>query len=305
MKKAYLKVAILFGCVVLLAVFVTFVLKRQGYQIVNVSDRNVRDEINYTTIKNRTVDNTIDILDTSVFELIEGEYRSVLYINNGIEQKVTHNGQKIDYLKFSPLNNKLGFFYESGNYLSAGRDIALAIMDIGEKSIKKVYEGSFKTSYWEWLNNEEVVVYYGCGTECMVAFIIDVNSGERKSELQYGVGHEWSPNKKLVLAYNYSYRYGITVGDKIGNVFFSIKREPVTYHDLIYKTKATWSPDSNKIAVIIKKENQDQLELFVFDVKENFKQLFQSDVDFFEDMEFNWDNNEKLIYNDLEIIFKI
>lgn len=304
MKKAYFKIVILFGCVVLLAIFVIFVLERQGHQIINVSDGNTRNKIGYTTTKNRTVNDTIEILETSVFELIEGEYRSVLYINNGIEQKVTYNGQEIDYLKFSPSNKKLGFYYESGNYLSAGRDIALAIMDIDGKSIKKIYEGSFKTSYWEWLNNKEVAVYYGCGTECMVVFIIDVNSGERKSELQYGVGHEWSPSKELVLAYNYSYRYGITIGDKIGNALFSIKREPIAYHDLIDKTVATWSPDSNKIAVVIKKENQDQLELLVFDVQENFKQIFQSDVGFLKDIELKWDSDEKLIYNDLEFVLE-
>jgi len=298
MKKVYLKVVILLGCIVLLAVFVIFILK------INVNNKNKRNEIVSVTSESDLVNDTIEILDVSVFKLIEGEYRSVLYVNNGIEQKVTYNGQEIDYLKFSPLNNKLGFFYESGNYLSAGRDIALAIMDIGGKSIKKVYEGSFKTSYWEWLNNEEVVVYYGCGTECIVAYVINVNSGEKKSELQYGVGHKWSPDKELVLAYNYSYRYGITIGDKIGNVLFSIKREPVTYHGLIYKTKVAWSPDSSKIAVVIKKENQDQLELLVFDVQENFKQIFQSDVEFFKDIELRWDSDEKLVYNNLEFILK-
>lgn len=304
MKKAYFKVVILFGCVVLLAVFVIFVLKRQGYQIVNVSDRNVRNEIGHITTKNRTVKDTIEILDVSVLELIEGEYRSVLHINNGIEQKVTYNGQEIDYLKFSPSNKKLGFYYESGNYLSSGRDIALAIMDIDGKSIKKVYEGSFKTSYWEWLNNEEVVVYYGCGAECMVAYVIDVNSSERKAELQYGVNYKWSPNKELALAYNYSGKYGITVGDKKGKTIFFIRRNPTAPYDLIYQTNTEWSPDNGKLALIIKKENQDRLELLVFNARDDFKQIFQADIDFLKDIELSWSNNNKIIVNDAEFILK-
>lgn len=194
--------------------------------------------------------------------------------NTGGMTQLTNNGFGKSHLILSPDKKKLGFFQDNdreGEEIDYNNYTLLKMMNIDGSEVREIYRGGYKTSYWEWLNNTEVVVYYGCGTECMVGFVVDINTAERKAQLQYGVGHEWSPDKELVLAYNYSGNYGITVGDKKGNVVFSLKREHSPYSDLVYKTKAIWSSDGNTISVVIKKENQEELERLVFDVKDDFK----------------------------------
>jgi len=234
---------------------------------------------------------------------------------DGSSYQLTGDSFRKSRLISSPTEKRLGYFqdiHKAGAEIDkddpeAAREYwdnytSLRMMNIDGSGKKEIYRGSYKTSNWEWLNDEEVVVYYNCGTECLVGFLIDANTGERKAELQYGVGHEWSPNKELVLVYNYSGGYGITIGDKKGNVVFSIKREPQKYYGLVFSTEVEWAPDGSKIAVVIKKENLEEMELLVFDVEDNFKQIFQSDIGFFEDMKLMWsDDGQKVILNNLEV----
>lgn len=267
------------------------------FAIFNFTKRN-----EYTEVATRKTPVTIDISEAPIYELEEDENKEVLYKKSGVSQKIIYKNQRISHLFFSPNKNKAGFFYESGNYLSAGRDTALAIVNISDKKIKKVYEGSFKTSGWEWVDDNEVLVYYGCGTECMVTFVIDANSGERKAQLQYGVGYEWSPNKKYVLAYNYSGKYGITVGNKEEKVLLSIKRDS-DYSKLVDETTAIWSPDSSKLAVIIKKEKIEEMEILVFET-DNFDMILQSDIEFTKDAKFIWAGNNKISFNNKEFLIE-
>ena len=106
----------------------------------------------------------------------------------------------------------------------------------------------------------------------------------------------------MVLAYHYTAGPGITIGDKFGKVLFElIRRHPFEYNKLVDMTEARWTPDSAKIALIIKKENQEILELIVFDVKQNFKQIFQKDLrGERNDVDFFWqEKGKKLVYYDL------
>jgi len=246
----------------------------------------------------------IDISKVPIFTVTADDYGRLFYIDRNIKRKVTHNYNTTSNLYFSPSIDKFGYienfdiFDKNAPY---DQEIILHIGNTKTRETKIVYHGSFKTSGWEWFSNNEVLVSYGCGTECQTIYIINVDTG-KKYTLGYGVGYEWSPDKKMVVAYHYYAGSGITIGDKFGNILFRLLRErPDIYSELLEQTMAYWSPDSNKIAVVIKKENQDQLELLIFNVQENFKQIFQSDVDFFEDTELRWDNNEKLVYNNKAI----
>lgn len=244
----------------------------------------------------------IDIVHvSSPFRLIKNGYMGVVYYDGNIKRSVVYQGQEIRYLRFSPSNDKFGFYYNKpGQEDISGSDVELSIMDIDTRVITKVYEGGFKTSSWEWLNNKEIVVYYGCGTECMVAYIIDTIGGEQTAILQYGVGYEWSPDKKLVLAHRYTVEYGINVGNKQGNIVFQLLRSPAPFTGNL-DVKALWSPDSAKIALIIKKENKEELELLVFDIEQDFKQIFQEDLTGnIDDIGFFWQHKGKaLFYKDL------
>lgn len=297
MKK--IRLLFLFVCFALLAVMAIFIFKWRGC-IINRGDKSVKNVSGKDAIKD--INEVMEISDIPVLGLSESADGGMRFIDNGSVQKPVYKGQAISQMQFSPSKKKLGFYYESGNYSSSARDIGLAVMDIGDKSIKKIYEGDYKTSYWEWLNNEEVVVYYGCGSECLAAYIVNIDSGERTAELQYGVGYEWSPDKKSVIAYNYADKYGVTVGDKAGKIIFSLKRSQSAPYDLIYKTAAEWSPDSGKLALIIKKENQNRRELLVFDAQADYERIFQSDVDDYEDMKLNWKGENTVMVNDAEFV---
>ena len=157
------------------------------------------------------------------------------------------------------------------------KEVVLLIRDVNYGETKEVYNNNFGASNWEWFSENEVLVSYGCGTECRVLYLIDIDSGKQWT-LQYGVGYEWSPNKEMVVAYHYSWKYGITIGDKYGNELFTLRRErgPVV-NDLESKTQAIWSSDNTKMALYIKKEGENEMELLVFDIEKSFKQIFQSD----------------------------
>lgn len=261
--------------------------------------RNNQDE-KIITNKNINLLDNVSISEALINEIEEDENGELLYKKNGVSQRVTYKDQRIFNLAISPEGDKASFYYESGNYLSAGRDISLVVMNIATKEAKQIYENTHRTSYWEWLNNNEIIVYCNCGTECMIGYVINAETGRQIAQLNYGVGYEWSPNKEYVLAYNYSGKYGVTVGDKNGNVFLSIKREPSDY-ELIGETKAAWSSDSQKIALIIKKEEENKMELLVFNKKNDFKQIFQADVNFSNEYTLDWINDNKLRYNEIEV----
>lgn len=59
--------------------------------------------------------------------------------------------------------------------------IALMIMKNGSVNPIEVYRGDVHTSNWEWGDNKHVVVYYGCGTECLYAYKINIDNGKVES----------------------------------------------------------------------------------------------------------------------------
>src|SRR3989338_120815 len=110
---------------------------------------------------------------TTVFETI--------YRDGARQRHVTYSNHEISSLEFSPITgDKLGFFYYPND--NAVTDISLAIMDIPQRSVKEVYRNSVRTSDWEWDGVTRVIVYYNCGTECLYAYKIDVDTGERVDE---------------------------------------------------------------------------------------------------------------------------
>lgn len=201
---------------------------------------------------------------------------------------LTNDGKPKTHLEMSPNGQKLGYFLELNSFIDKEKNkkidsidydnyTALIIMNTDASEKKEIYKGDYHTSYWEWLDNNEVAVYYNCGSECMIGFVIDVDTGTEEAKLLYGVGHEWSPNKELVVAYHYSGGYGITVGDKYGNVLFEFRRPlPSVYSKLAAnETKATWSEDGKTLSLVIKKENEEKLEIIKFDVDNDFKIISQ------------------------------
>ena len=139
-----------------------------------------------------------------------------------------------------------------------------------------VYRGDMHTSNWEWLNDDEVAVYTGCGTACRSVQVIDTTTGETEAEFMNGSDYEWSPNGMYVAAYASWSRYGVTIADKQGNTLIALLRERdegVT-SPLTEATKVVWWDHQEKFAVFIKKEGKEEMEMLLDDREGNgFKQV--------------------------------
>jgi len=256
-------------------------------------DDEIADKINYEEDIEELVEKQFVEIEEEPIDISEipvailnilfvDDYGRIFYETDGVKRRVVHNDNPVSNISFSPAKDKFGYvenFDIFNEMIPYDKQVVLHIVDIDTKKTKEVYSGSHRASGWEWFSENEVLIPYGCGTECQVLFLIDIVLN-KQYQLQYGVGYEWSPNKEMVVAYHYSWKYGITVGDKYGNKLFTLGREwGSEYNDLESKTRAIWSSDSSKIALYIKKEGKDKMELLIFDIEKNFEQIFQSDVD--------------------------
>lgn len=210
-------------------------------------------------------------------------------------------------LKISPDNSKIGYlndldcFSDAQNIKTDCENfISLRIANVDGSNNQEIYRGDYMHD-WEWITDKEIALYHSCGTACIAVIIIDSKTGEEKSKFCYGTGYVWAPNKKYVLAYTYSGEFGITVGDKKGNESLFVNRNLIDHNDLIEKTKAVWSLNSRKLALIIKKEEEDKMELLVFSAEDNFKKIFQEELKSAKEYFLNWVNDNKLYCNEIEL----
>lgn len=245
--------------------------------------------------------NIVDIIEIPISAVTMDDYGRLFYIDKDTKKKVYYNGHPTSYLHISPLGNNFGFYEEFNIYdksIPYDRQVILHIGDINTKNMKEVYSGSYRTSKWEWFNNDYVLVYYNCGTECQALYKINVNTSKQtdiSKNFGYGVGYQWSPDKRYVLAYHYTSNYGILVGDKDGNIIFRLMRDP-TPGIMVADVEALWSPDSSKIALVIKKEYKEGMEIFVLDMVQDFNTIFQEDLTgTIDDIEFFWQHKGKLL----------
>jgi hypothetical protein len=147
----------------------------------------------------------------------------------------------------------------------------------------------------EWLSDEEFAVYRGCGTECEVVYIFNTKH-DAQQKLFYGIKHTWSPDKKYVLAYHYALQPGVTVGDKHGAILLDLRRE--YSQESVGMPQATWSPDSSKLAVIIRKQDEEKLELLIYDVATQFKLLYQYNLSGVDTSDLMWASDDTVTWTE-------
>lgn len=197
----------------------------------------------------------------------------------------------------SPSGKRVAYFRQKfvSNVSEIGEDdyTSLVIEEEGKK--RTVFSGDHHLSFFEWLDDNEIAVYQDCGTECMMVYLIDTQTG-RSHRFFMGGGYSWAPNKKYVLAFHDVPSDGISVGDKFGNVLFSLVRENPNTQETVANLRAAWSPDSSKIALIVHKELSSDLELIVFNVLNKFKITLRKDLPEKEFSELNWRATGKLTY---------
>ena len=236
----------------------------------------------------------IEINRVGPSELVVGEYNELFYVENLTKRPVVYQGNPISQLNFSASKNMFGYLVNYDIYddkIPYDKKVLLYIEDIKTRKPREVFHGSFKTS-WEWFSGHEILISEGCGTECQLEYLINLTTG-KKYILQYGVGYTWSPDKNWVFAYNYSYRTGITIGDKFGKIILSHKIIPPKNNESTNTPLAAWSPDSTRLALIMKKPDDKAFELLVFTSGDNFSNTFQSDLDYAKKFELKWASDSK------------
>lgn len=215
---------------------------------------------------------------------ILGEQTSVSADDLVREYKRDNESLRESTFKFSPDGKKAAYFqHKFTNSVEGIGDFDYTSLVIDKSGrIETLFQSDFRLSYFEWLNDEEIAVYRSCGTECMTAYVINLNT-KLPQEFPLGVGYSWSPDKRYLLAYHYTSKYGISVtrkGDLYGRrIFELVRNQPPSGSRLTDKTKAIWSPDSSKLALIIKKDKEEKFELLVFNIRNDFNLLKQKDIE--------------------------
>jgi hypothetical protein len=270
-------------------VFLIFFLVKYFYQ--------KQEDVDMEILENSIIESKpIDITDVVSPVDLKIEENGIFFYNGNTKRQVVYQNNPISDLIFSPSRNKFGYFVNYSVYdenISPDKEVVLRIENLNTRDSKQVYGGSFRTGGWEWFLNDEVLVEEGCGTECHVQILENLISG-KEYILQYGVDYTWSPDKNWVFAYNYSYRTGITIGDKFGNIVYKYHILPPE-NETANTPLAVWSPDSSKLALIIKNSNDKEFELLIFDSHNNFKEIFQSKVDNAKKFELKWALDSKSV----------
>ena len=221
---------------------------------------------------------TISVVTTNLLPNILSE--------NGRKELFKQRNQSLKELsqKSSPGGKKLACFqakYTKDEISQIGDKDYMSVMVKDGVNKTSVFKSDFHLSNLEWLADDELVVYRSCGTECITADLINIKTTEKQA-INLGVGYSWSPDGKYVLAHHYAINYGITVASRenhFENSLLRIRRiYPPAGSILIDQTKTSWASDSTKLALVIRKEGEERLELLVFDLMNNFKVLNQQDL---------------------------
>lgn len=137
-------------------------------------------ETDLTRIKGTTSGDPIDILDLphkmNSWNLSKEDWEW-FFVDNGISRRLVYNGHNVSFAQLSPYHKKMGFFFRPETN-SLG-EIVLAVLDIDKRVVKEVYRGDDWTSSWEWKGDNSVIVKRSCGTGCMNANVIHVETGEK------------------------------------------------------------------------------------------------------------------------------
>lgn len=101
-------------------------------------------------------------------DLTLNEYGEPFFRRSFKLEPVTYLGKKVSNLQFSPLRDKIGFYYESSSR-GIAEDKTLVVLNVGTKRFVNVYRGDYHAGIWKWDDNATVLVMQPCGTHCLVA----------------------------------------------------------------------------------------------------------------------------------------
>lgn len=215
-----------------------------------------------------------DITAMRVFDVAQEEYGNAWHIEDGLARKVAYLGEEISYLRRSPSKRFIGFFHDTSGDERAGKDVALEVMDIETKDVTMVYEGDYKTSDWEWIDDDQVIVYHNCGSPCYSFTIMSTKGEALYGPRMFGLSYTLSPDKKWLLG---SVDWNRTLGVSVMNIETKKEHEfiqaGIPNHEYAAYARAVWSADSRKLAVLNKQPDSEHIEAVVYDVGNDFRVL--------------------------------
>ena len=220
-----------------------------------------------------------DITNVSVFDLAHETYGNVWHIEDGLARKVTYAGEEISYLLFSPSKKLLGFYHNKPGDERAGKDVVLEIMDIETKAVTAAYEGDYKTSSWEWIDDGRIIVYYNCGSPCYGFTIISTGGETLDGPRMLGLSYALSPDKQWLLG---SVDWAQTLGAAVMNIKtkkeYKFVQTGIPSRQYARYAASAWSADSKKLALLNKQSASQNLEATVYDVADDFKATYRQAV---------------------------
>ncbi len=150
-------------------------------QIEEIPQNNAKAINTDTSDKNTQIEaiEPIDILSLpnkiNSSDLLKKDWKW-FFTDKNVTHPLVYNKLDVSFVRLSPSRQQLGFFfYPEDNSLG---EIVLAVLDIEKKIVTEIYRGDTWTSNWEWKDNEAVIVRRSCGTECMAATVIDIQTQE-------------------------------------------------------------------------------------------------------------------------------
>lgn len=126
------------------------------------------------------VDESMDVLDLpgkiDSWNLLEEDSR--WYFTDDVAKRpLFYGGHDVSFTGLSPSHKKLGFFFNPEDH--SLDESVLAVLDIDKRVVKEVYRGDTWTSNWEWKGDNSVIVKRSCGTGCMNAYVVDIDTGKK------------------------------------------------------------------------------------------------------------------------------
>lgn len=89
-------------------------------------------------------------------------------------------------LEYSPDGKKVAYYQHK--FVTDIKEIgdpdykSLIIEQNGKKEI--IFQGNFRLSTFEWLNNNEIKVYKGCGSSCLLSYVVNIQSKKYKESVE-------------------------------------------------------------------------------------------------------------------------
>ncbi|MDP4011796.1 MAG: hypothetical protein Q8P72_06250 [Candidatus Roizmanbacteria bacterium] len=185
-----MKTQIGFGIIIFLQILMLLKVPATPWSRWNKIHQNPREKTSYNTAKTLNMKN-LSVVDPIIIDdpidvsslphkidswnLSEEDWRW-FFTNDVAKRPLLYNGHDVSFAQLSPSHQKLGFFFYPKDH-SLG-EIVLSVLDIDKRVITEIYRGDTWTSNWEWKDDDAVIVRRSCGTGCMVAYVVDLQTKE-------------------------------------------------------------------------------------------------------------------------------